>query len=96
MDFGHVALPVVLPWKSFASRSRVVAALNRTVKLALLLVSIVHVTHQVSLGTKAFATCWIGAFVILAVVSLVVLEFVGLVEDLVTARLVAAVCSTSG
>ena len=72
MDFRHVSLPVVLSWESLASSTGVVASLNGTMKLLFLFMPVIDMTLQMCLGTKALATCRVRAFVIFAVISLVV------------------------
>lgn len=76
VDLGHVSLPVVFARKSFAALSGVLAIRHGTVKLLLLLVTVIDVSLEMCLGTKAFATIRIVALVILYMVTLVMSMFV--------------------
>lgn len=95
VNLGHVALPVVLPREGFAARSRIVATLDRAMELALLLVPVVDVAHQMRLCAEALAAGWVRALMVFAMVSLVVFQLVRLVEYLVATGLVAAVDTAS-
>lgn len=59
VDLGHVSFPVVFPGESFAASSGKVASWNRTVKLLLLLMSVIDVALKMRFGAKAFAAVWI-------------------------------------
>ena len=88
MNLCHVPLPVVLSWKGLATGTGVVASLNGTVKLLLLLMPVIDMPLQVCLGAESLATGWVGTLVIFAVVSLVMLELMWLIENLFAANLI--------
>lgn len=67
---NHVSLPVILSRESLAACSRVVASSNGTVELLLLLVPVIDVSLQMSLGAKPLAAAIIRALVVFAMVSL--------------------------
>lgn len=72
MNLGHVPLPVVLSGKGPAAAGRVVAAGNRAVKLLLLFMTVVDVPLQMRLCSEALATSRVVAFVVFAMIALVV------------------------
>lgn len=72
VNLHHVSLPVVFSRESFTARSRIITAADGAVELLLLLVPVVDVSLKMSLGAEAFATVWVRALVVFAMVSLVV------------------------
>lgn len=72
MYLDHVSLPVVFSGECFAACSGIVTARNGAVELLLLLVPVIDMSLQMSLGAEALATAWVMALVVLAMVSLVV------------------------
>lgn len=74
VNLGHVSLPVVLSRERLAAQFGVVAPLNSTMVLLLLLVSIVDVPLQMSLGPETFAASRIRALMIFRMIALVVSE----------------------
>lgn len=67
-----MALPVVLSRKGFATIPRIVASRNTAMELLLLFVSVVDMSLEMCLGSEAFAAVRVHAFMILAMVPLVV------------------------
>lgn len=74
VNLGHVSLPIVLARERPATAGRVVAAGYGTVKLFLLFMTVVNMSLQMRLCAEAFATARIVAFVVFAMVTLVMPE----------------------
>lgn len=74
MYLGHVSLPIVLSRERPATAGRVVAAGYGTVKLFLLLMTVVNVSLQMRLGAEAFATARVVALMVFAMITLVMPE----------------------
>lgn len=71
MNLGHMPFPIVFARERFTLGFGVVTAWNRTMKLLLLLMSIVYVTLQMRLCSESLPAVLIGAFVVFAVIALV-------------------------
>lgn len=72
MNLHHVSLPIVLSREGFATISRIVASRHAAVELLLLFVPVVDVSLEMCLGSEALAAVRVRAFMIFAMVSLVV------------------------
>jgi hypothetical protein len=72
VDLGHVPLPIILPGEGFAASPGVIAALNRAVEFFLLFVTVIDMSLEMSLCAESFPACRVRAFVVLAVVPLMV------------------------
>lgn len=73
VNLCHVPFPVVLSRKAFASLSGIFTVLDSTVKLLLLLMTIIDVSLKMRLGAESLATIGIVTLVILDMITLVVL-----------------------
>lgn len=71
VNLCHVSFPVVLSGKPLATLSRVIATSHDAVKLLLLLMAVIDVSLEMSLGSKALSAILVWAFMILGVISLV-------------------------
>lgn len=72
VDLGHVPLPIILPGEGFTAGPGVIAALDRAVEFLLLFVAVIDMSLEMSLCAESLSACRVGAFVVLAVVPLMV------------------------
>lgn len=70
MNLGHVSFPVIFSRECLPSCSGVVTPLDGAVKLLLLLVPVIYVSLEMSLGAESFTAFRIRALVLFAVISL--------------------------
>lgn len=82
MNLDHVSLPVVFSGECFATCSGIITAGDGAVEFLLLLVPVINMSLQMSLGAEALATAWVWALVVFAMVSLVVSKVIELVPIL--------------